>query len=61
MLSCCYDYNDGLATATASGGTPGYTYLWSDGQTTQTATGLSAGTYTVTAADANGCTATDNV
>jgi len=34
-------------------------YLWSDGQTTQTATNLSAGTYTVTITDANGCSATD--
>ena len=34
-------------------------YLWSDGQTTATATNLSAGTYTVTITDANGCSATD--
>ena len=34
-------------------------YLWSDGQTTQTATNLSAGPYTVTITDANGCTSTD--
>ncbi|MBK8492610.1 MAG: HYR domain-containing protein [Saprospirales bacterium] len=45
----------GSATASPSGGTPGYTYLWSDGQTTATATGLSAGGYTVTVTDANGC------
>ncbi|HQU65314.1 MAG TPA: Ig-like domain-containing protein, partial [Flavobacteriaceae bacterium] len=48
---------DGTATANASGGTPPYTYLWSPGgQTTQTITGLSAGNYTVTVTDANGCT-----
>ena len=35
------------------------TYLWSDGQTTQTATNLDSGTYTITITDANGCTATD--
>ena len=34
-------------------------YLWSDGQTTQTSTNLSAGTYTVTITDANGCSAID--
>lgn len=34
-------------------------YLWSDGQTTQTAANLSAGTYTVTLTDANGCSAND--
>lgn len=52
--------NDGTATGTPSGGTSGYTYLWDDpaSQTTQTATGLAAGTYTVTVTDANGCTAT---
>ena len=33
------------------------TYLWSDGQTTQTATNLSSGTHTVTITDANGCSA----
>jgi gliding motility-associated-like protein len=50
--------NDGTATVTPSGGTPGYTYLWSDGQaqTTPTAINLTAGTYTVTVTDSNGCT-----
>lgn len=46
-------------TATASGGTAGYTYLWGSGDTTQTITGVGAGTYNITATDANGCTATD--
>ncbi len=51
--------SNGTATATAVGGTSPYTYLWAPGgQTTQTATGLAAGTYTVTVTDANGCTAT---
>lgn len=46
---------DGSATATASGGTPPYSYDWSDGQTTATASNLCPGTYTVTVTDANGC------
>jgi hypothetical protein len=50
--------NDGTATATPSGGTSPYTYAWSNGQATQTATGLAAGNYTVTVTDANGCTGT---
>ena len=50
---------DGTASIQASGGTPGYTYLWADGQTTATATALSAGSYSVTITDANGCTYTD--
>ncbi len=48
---------NGTATFNATGGTPPYTYFWTPtGQTTQTATGLCAGGYTVVATDANGCT-----
>lgn len=46
---------DGSATVNASGGTPGYTYLWSNGQTTATALDLAEGTYCVTITDDNGC------
>ncbi|MEO6883730.1 MAG: SprB repeat-containing protein, partial [Bacteroidia bacterium] len=54
----CNGGNNGTATATPAGGTGPYTYSWnSSGQTTQTATGLSAASYTVTVKDANGCTA----
>ncbi|MFK7776148.1 MAG: HYR domain-containing protein, partial [Saprospiraceae bacterium] len=52
----CEGAADGTATVYATGGTTGYTYEWSDGQTTVTATGLTAGTYTVTVTDANDCT-----
>lgn len=38
-----------------------YTYQWSDGQTTATATGLTVGTYTLTVTDGNNCTATTTV
>lgn len=50
--------NDGTATVNPTGGTAPYTYLWNDGgaQTTQTATGLAAGTYECLITDANGCT-----
>jgi hypothetical protein len=50
--------NDGDATITAAGGTPPYTYLWDDAamQTTATAVFSTAGTYSVTVTDANGCT-----
>ncbi|MCO5726095.1 SprB repeat-containing protein, partial [Robiginitalea marina] len=48
--------SDGSASVAPTGGTPDYTYLWSNGATGATATGLSAGTYSVTVTDANGCT-----
>jgi gliding motility-associated-like protein len=44
----CGGVCDGTATANGIGGNGAYSYLWSDGQTTQTAIGLCAGTHTVT-------------
>lgn len=48
----------GTATVTITGGSEPYHILWDDAsaQTTETATGLAAGTYTVTVTDNNGCT-----
>lgn len=57
----CFGGNDGSATASASGGTSGYTFLWSNGQTNVVATGLIAGTYYVTATDSKGCTDSSSV
>ncbi|WP_424108311.1 SprB repeat-containing protein, partial [Pseudomonas viridiflava] len=55
----CFGGTNGSATVSATGGTGPYTYSWSpSGGTAATATGLAAGTYTVTVTDANGCTAT---
>ncbi|MBK9318741.1 MAG: gliding motility-associated C-terminal domain-containing protein [Bacteroidetes bacterium] len=51
----------GQAQSNPSGGTPPYTYLWNNGQTTQSITALTAGTYNVTVTDANGCTRRRNV
>ncbi|MBI2268818.1 MAG: SBBP repeat-containing protein [Bacteroidetes bacterium] len=47
----------GSATITATNGTAAYTYFWNNGQTAQTATGLTTGNYTVTVTDSKGCTA----
>jgi len=54
--------SNGTATVTATGGSGTYTYAWSTTpvQSTQTATGLSAGTYTVTVDDGT-CIATASV
>lgn len=46
----------GSIKANVTGGDPPYTYLWSNGQTTQTAINLCKGTYRVTVTDALGCT-----
>jgi hypothetical protein len=54
----CNGQTNGAINLTPSGGTAPYTYYWVGGVTTEDRTGLSAGTYTVTAADINNCTAT---
>jgi len=59
--SCTCGNNNGTATVNPSGGTPSYTYYWSNGQSMQTITGLSAGNYSVTVTDANGCSNIDSV
>ncbi|MEX1133150.1 MAG: gliding motility-associated C-terminal domain-containing protein [Flavobacteriales bacterium] len=59
--SCSSDC-DGTATATVSGGTAGFTFVWSPapaiGQGTAAVSGLCAGNYAVLIADANGCDTT---
>lgn len=54
----CAGYNNGFATVTPTAGNPPFTYAWTTTpvQTTATATGLYAGTYSVTVTDAVGCT-----
>lgn len=56
----CGGTNDGSATASVTGGTTPYQYVWNTTpqQTSATAVLLPTGTYTVVITDANGCTAT---
>ena len=56
----CSGGTDGAIGVLTTNGTPAYSYLWNDtaGQTTDSATGLSAGVYTVTVTDDAGCTTT---
>lgn len=49
---------NGTATASVSGGTTPYSYSWTGGATSNPATGLASGSYTVTITDANGCSTT---
>ena len=57
----CDGMSTGSLTSQASGGTPGYTYLWDDNQnlpqTTAQAVNLEVGLYTVTVTDSRGCIA----
>lgn len=57
----CFGICDGEATVFVNGGTTPYTYLWSNGTTTVTITGLCAGWYYVTVTDAGGCANNDSV
>jgi gliding motility-associated-like protein len=59
VAETCTYLNNGSASASASGGSPGYTYSWAPGgQTTSSITNQASGTYTVTATDSKGCTKT---
>ena len=53
----CYNGNDGQITITAQGGTGAYSYSLNGGaaQSSNTFSGLTAGTYSVVVTDANGC------
>ena len=51
----CFGSSDGSIALTISGGTPDYTYIWTNGATTQNISGLTVGYYGVTVTDAHGC------
>lgn len=57
----CFGGNDGEATASSTGGTTPYTYLWSNADADSIGSNLIAGSYTVTVTDANGCTSSATV
>lgn len=53
----CFGGNSGTATVAAYGGIAPYTFQWfPNGEVTASASGLSAGTYSVSVLDGNGCT-----
>lgn len=51
----------GTASVTPAGGTPPYQYLWSNSQTSPTATALCVGNYSVVVLDANNCQVNRNL
>jgi gliding motility-associated-like protein len=53
--------NNGEVDLTVTGGVSPYTFLWSNLDTTEDISGLTAGTYTVTITDANGCQLIESV
>ncbi len=53
----CNGASNGSATLTAAGGVGNFTYQWSNGSNSSTATNLSSGNYTLLATDASGCDA----
>ena len=52
----CYGLNNGSINLTPAGGTPPYTYLWSNGATTQDLSQIPFGSYQVTISDSYQCT-----
>ena len=55
----CFGESDGSATVIPTAGVGPFSYLWSNGDTTQTSTNLSAGLYTVVLTDSNLCQVKD--
>jgi hypothetical protein len=53
----CYGQCNGSASIAESGGISPYTYFWSNGETTQSATNLCQGVYSLTVTDSMGCVA----
>ena len=51
----CYQDSDGTVSIIASGGVSPYNYLWDNGTTSSSITGLAAGEYFYSITDANGC------
>jgi len=51
----CFGASDGYADIAVTGGTPPYSYSWSNGATTQDISNLTPGLYSVTVTDDTGC------
>jgi gliding motility-associated-like protein len=54
----CFNASSGALNLVVAGGTPPYTYAWSNGATTEDLTAITNGSYAVVVTDSNGCTKT---
>lgn len=57
----CFGSSDGAGLAAASGGTPTYSYTWTNGTSGSSITGLNANNYGLTVTDGNGCIVTSSM
>jgi gliding motility-associated-like protein len=57
----CMNDAEGVIDLSVTGGTPGYTYSWSTGDTTQDIDSLESGAYVVTITDTLGCVLIDTI
>jgi len=57
----CFGQSTGIINISPSGGTTPYTFLWSNGATTEDISAIPSGNYTVTITDTNGCTLVENI
>lgn len=56
----CFGFSDGAITASPAGGTPPYSYAWSNGGNSASITALPIGTYVLTVTDSNNCIGIDS-
>lgn len=61
IVAICDGTCNGTITATATGGTLPYSYLWSNNQTTQTISNLCTGKYQISITDNNNCAVNDSI